>query len=168
MRPILEVEIFDLWWIDFKGPFLPSEKKEYSLVPVDYVFKWVKAIPNRTNNHQELLRFITRYIFSRYRYLRAIINDKGSHFNNAHFHALLKNYRVHHYVTTPYHPLMNGQVEVSNRGVKDILNKIIQPKGKDWAHKLPNALWAYRTTYKTPIGMSPFRLIFGKACQLLV
>ena len=61
---------------------------------------------------------------------------------------------------------MNGQVEVSNREVESILKKTIRPNGKDWAHKLLNALWAYRTTYKTPIGMSPFWLIFEKACHL--
>ena len=55
MRPILEVEIFDLWWIDFMGPFPPSGGKEYILKVVDYVFKWVEAIPTRTNTHQEVL-----------------------------------------------------------------------------------------------------------------
>ena len=99
---------------------------------------------------------------------RAIISDDGSHFNNAHFRALLKKYRVHHRITMPYHPQANGQVEVSNREDKTILKKIIRPNGKDWAHKLPDTLCAYRTTYKTPIGMSPFRLIFGKACYLPV
>ena len=116
----------------------------------------------------ELLRFITRCIFARYGCPRAIISDNGSHFNNSHFRALLKKYGVHHRITTPYHLQANGQVEVSNREVKTILKKIIRPDGKDWAHKLPNALWAYRTTYKTPIGMSPFQLIFGKACHLPV
>ena len=58
-------------------------------------------------------------------------------------------YGVHHRVTTPYHPQANGQVEVSNREVKNILKKIIRPDGKDWVHKLPDALWAYRMAYKT-------------------
>ena len=168
MRPILEVKIFDLWGIDFMGPFPPSDGKEYILVAVDYVSKWVEAIPTRTNDHREVLRFITRCIFARYGCPRAIISDGGSHFNNSHFRALLKKYRVHHRITTPYHPQANGQVEVSNREVKTILKKIIRPDGKDWAHKLPDALWAYRTPYKTPIGMSPFRLIYGKAYHLPV
>ena len=107
-------------------------------------------------------------IFIQYGCPRAIINDGGSNFNNAHFWAFFKKYGVHHRVTTPYHPHENRQVEVSNREVKNILKKIIRPYGKDWAHKLPDALWAYRTAYKIPIKMSPFRLIFEKACHLSV
>ena len=150
------------------GPFPPSDGKEYILVVVNYVSKWVEAIPTRTNTHREVLRFVMRNIFSRYVCPRAIISDGGSHFNNAHFRALLKRYGVHHRVTTPYHPQANGQVEVRNREVKNILKKIIRLDGKDWAHKLPDDLWAYRMAYKTPIGMSPFRLIFGKAYHLPV
>ena len=113
MRPILEVEIFDLWGIDFMGPFPSSDGKEYILVAVDYVSKWVTVIPTRTNTHREILKFVTRNIFSRYGCSRAIISDGGSHFNNAHFRC----------VTTPYHPEANRQVQVSNREVKNILMK---------------------------------------------
>ena len=123
------------------GPFPPSDGKVYILVVVDYVSKWVEVIPPRTNDHWEVLRIVTRCIFAR---------------------ALLKKYGVYHRIITPYQPQENGQVEVSNREVKSILKKIIRPDGKDWAHKLLDALWAYRTAYKTPVGMSPFRLIFGK------
>ena len=162
MQPILEVEIFDLWGIDFMGPFPPSGGKEYILVAVDYVSKWVETIPTRKNDHREVLIFVTRCIFARYGCPRAIVNDGGSHFNNAHFRALLKKYGVHHRVTILYHPQVNGQLEVSNREVKSILKKIIRLDGKDWAHKLPDALWAYRTAYKTPIGCLPSSLSSGK------
>ena len=168
MRPILEVEIFDLWGIDFMGPFPPSKWKKYILVAVDYVSKRVEAIPTRTNTHREVFRFITRNIFSRYGCSRPIISDGGSYFNNTHFCALLKKYGVHHRIATPYHPQANGQVEVSNREVKNILKKIIRSDKKDWAHMLLDALWAYRTTYKTPIRMSLFWLIFEKVCHLPV
>ena len=83
------------------GPFPPSDGKEYILVAVDYVSKWVKAILTRTNDHQEVLKFVKRCIFARYGCSRAIISNGGSHFNNAHFRALLKKYRVHHHVITP-------------------------------------------------------------------
>ena len=64
MRPILEVEIFDLWGIDFMRPFVPSYGKEKILAAVDYFSKWVEAIPTKTNNHQEVLRFITGCLFA--------------------------------------------------------------------------------------------------------
>ena len=113
-------------------------------------------------------KFIVINIFSRFVCPRAIISDGGSHFTKSHFRSLLKKYGVHHRVTTPYHPQENGQVEVSNREVKNILKKIIRTDGRDWAAKLADALWAYRTAFKTPVGISPFRLIYGKPFHLPV
>ncbi|XP_012854372.1 PREDICTED: uncharacterized protein LOC105973875 [Erythranthe guttata] len=62
----------------------------------------------------------------------------------------------------------NGQAEVTNREIKNILEKVVSPTRKDWSRKLDDALWAYCTAYKTPLGMTPFRLIYGKACHLPV
>ena len=81
---------------------------------------------------------------------------------------MLKKYGVTHRVATPFHPQTNGQAEIFNRKIKKILEKVVKPSQKDWAIRLDDALRARRTTYKAPIGMLPFRVVFGKACHLPV
>ncbi|CAM8965703.1 unnamed protein product [Rhodiola kirilowii] len=166
--PILVNDVFDIWGLDFMGPFPVSCGYTYILVAVDYVSKWVEAKATRCDDAKTVIEFLRTNLFCRYGVPKAIISDQGTHFCNRIMAATLKRYHVHHRTSTTYHPQSNGQAEISNREIKGILEKMVKPDRKDWSQRLDEALWAYRTAYKTPIGTSPFRLVYGKACHLPV
>ena len=108
LHGILKIKIFDVWGLDFMGPFSSLKGNKYILVGVDYVSKWVKALASPTNDARTVTRFLRKYIFSRFGTPRAIISDGGTHFCNHQFEGLLKKYGVTHKVTTPYHPQTSG------------------------------------------------------------
>ena len=168
LNPILVVDLFDVWGIDFMGPFLSSFGYIYILVGVDYVSKWVEAVPCRAADHRVVLKFLMENIFSKFGVPKVIISNGGSHFCNKPFENLLNKYGVKHKVATPYHPQTSGQVELANREIKTILMKVVNSNRKDWSLKLLDSLCAYRTTYKIILGMSPYCLVYGKACHLPV
>ncbi|KAJ9538954.1 hypothetical protein OSB04_031687 [Centaurea solstitialis] len=225
-------EVFDVWGIDFMGPFPDSRGNKYILVAVDYVSKWAEAKASPTNDAKVVVDFVKSLVY-RYGCPKAIISDRGTHFANyllektlrlrlvrgtgqdrtgqnclshvwrsmgqnrnslSHVWCdmgqdrnwdkscptllscpvqsclrtkrYLKRYGVHHRFSTAYHPQANGQAENTNRALKRILEKTVDNNPKIWSQKLEDALWAYRTAYKTPIGSTPYRMLYGKTCHL--
>nr|GEZ38745.1 reverse transcriptase domain-containing protein [Tanacetum cinerariifolium] len=118
--------------------------------------------------HEDLLEAIMVPILQRRSIPRAIISDRGTRFCNDQFTRVMIKYEVTHRLATAYHPQTSGQVEVSNHGLKRILERTVGENRTSWSDKLDDALWAFRTAYKTPIGCTPYKLVYGKSCHLLI
>jgi hypothetical protein len=125
-------------------------------------------IPTKSADHATSIKMLKEIIFPRFGVPRYLITDGGSHFVNGVLRKTLAKYRVDHRVGSPYHPQTSCQVELSNRELKLILEKTVSRSRSDWPSKINDALWAYRTDFKNPMGMSPYKMVYDKACHLLV
>nr|GEU62640.1 reverse transcriptase domain-containing protein [Tanacetum cinerariifolium] len=151
--------------IDFMGPFLKSYKFDYILVSVDYVSNWAEAQALPTNDARVVVTFLKK-LFCHFRMLEALIKDRGTHFCNKIMEKIMKRFGVNHRFSTSYHPQTSGQVKNTNRALKRIFEKTVKDNPAIWSRKLDDALWAFRTAYKTPIGTMPYKLTYGKNCHL--
>nr|GEU37482.1 reverse transcriptase domain-containing protein [Tanacetum cinerariifolium] len=149
----------------FMGPFPSSRVNRYILVAVDYLSKWVEAKALPTNDAHVVVKFL-KSLFARFGTPRANISDHGTHFCNDKFAKVMSKYGVTHHLDTAYHLQTSGQVEVSNRGLKRILERTVGENRASWSEKLEDALLAFRTAYKTPIECTPYKLVYGKSCHL--
>nr|GEY85192.1 reverse transcriptase domain-containing protein [Tanacetum cinerariifolium] len=138
---------------------------KYILVAVDYLSKWVEAKALPANDARFVVKFL-KSLFSRFGTPKAIIRDRGTHFCNNQFSRVMAKYEVTHRLSIAYHPQTSGHVEVTNRGLKRILEKTVGENRALWSDKLEDALWAFRTAFKTPVGCTPYHLVYGKACHL--
>lgn len=114
---ILVCSVFDVWGIDFMGPFPSSCNNVYIILAVDYLSKWVEAKATRNDDANTVVNLL-KGLFARKGVPKAIISDKGTHFCNKVFDALMRKYHVHHRTSTPYHPQTSGQAETSNKEKK--------------------------------------------------
>ena len=131
LQGILVVQIFYVMGMDFMGPFPSSFGNIYILLAVDYVSKWVEAIACPINDVTTVVGFIQRNILSRFGAPRTIISDERRHFANKVFAKLMSRYGIKHMMGLAYHPQSNGQVEISNREIKKILEKTVNASIKD-------------------------------------
>ncbi|GKA74128.1 reverse transcriptase domain-containing protein [Tanacetum coccineum] len=160
-------EIFDIWGIDFMGSFPSSRGNKYILVAIDYLSKWVEAKALPTNDARVIFKFL-KSLFARFGAPRAIISDRGTHICNDQFAKVMLKYGVTHRLSIAYHPQTSGQVEVSNRGLKRILERTVGENRASWSCLLvrkqtgDDALLGLSYSLQKNLWVTPYKICIGK------
>lgn len=138
--------------MDIIGPFSPpfSEGHYYILTATDYFSKWAETIVLRDIRHANIVHFILVHIIYRFRILEKSITDNGQPFVNNLVTKLLSKYSIKLDHSTHYYPQVNGLTEAFNKTLCKILKKTVIKRNRDWHERLRKALWAYRTSLRTP------------------
>ncbi|RVW86247.1 Pol polyprotein [Vitis vinifera] len=159
---------FSVWGIDIIGNISPksSSGHEFILVGIDYFTKWVEAASYARLTSAGVARFIISHIICRYGVPHELISDRGVHFR-AEVDALVRRYGIRHHRSSAYRPQMNGAVEAANRNIKRILRRMVETS-RGWSEKLPFTLWAYRTSFRTSKGATPYSLVYDMEAVLPV
>jgi transposase InsO family protein len=156
-----------MWGIDMIGMIEPKASigHRFILVAIDYFTKWVEAASYTNVTRQVVAKFIKKEIICHYGVPNKIITDNGSNLNNQTIRELCENFKIEHHNSSPYHPKMNGAVEVANKNIKRIIQKMVKTY-KDWHEMLPFALHGYRTAVRTSTGATSFSLVYGMEAVL--
>ena len=159
---------FLVWGIDIIWNISPKSTSghEFILVAIDYFTKWVEAVSYTRLTSAGVASFIKSHIICRYGVPHELILDRGVHFR-VEVDTLVQRYDIRHHRSSAYRPQTNGTVEAANKNIKRILRRMVETS-RDWSEKLPFALWAYRTSFRTSIGARPYSLVYGMEAVLLV
>src|SRR3954469_10697897 len=162
-----DIDIYEVWEISMIGPFENSEN-QYILIAVDHVSEWAEilAIPDR--DPLRVVRFIHKRILRRLGTPLLIISDFSMSYCKREISDLLAIYGSRHHVYSPHYSFSDGRDVEANHELKELLRMTVKRTGEDWLWKIYETLWAYKTSYMTPMGASPFRLVYGYSCYLPV
>ena len=136
-----------------------SSGHDFILIAIDYFTKWVDVASYTRLTFARVPSFIKSHIICHYEVLHELILDRGVYFR-AEVDTLLQKYGIRHHKSSAYRPHTNGAIEAANKNIKKILKKMVETS-QDWLKKLPFALWAYRTSFCTSIGATPYSLVYG-------
>ena len=154
---------FEMWGMDIVGPIHPPSSKghKFILAATDYFSKWAELTPLKEDKAENVEHFIRTQLIYRFGVPSRIMSDNGTPFKNKQVEKLCSKFKIDHHYSMAYNPAANGQEEAFNKTLCKLLKKVVSKNKHDWHEKLLEALWAYRTTTRTPTGTTPYSLVFG-------
>ncbi|XXG47788.1 hypothetical protein AAC387_Pa02g2368 [Persea americana] len=159
---------FEAWGMDIIGPISPPSSKGHRFIfaATDYFSKWSEAFAFSEMKTSSVLQFLRTNIICRFSIPKRSVHDNGPQFRDHRFYRFCDKYKIQSCPSTPYNPAANGLAEAFNKTLCKILKKMVSTHKRDWSDKLPEALWAYRTTVRGPTHSTPFSLVYG--CEAVV
>ncbi|KAA0062641.1 uncharacterized protein E5676_scaffold2044G00110 [Cucumis melo var. makuwa] len=138
-----------------------SARHSYILVATDYLSKWIEVIPLREAKKENVADFIRTHIIYYYGIPHWIVTDNGRKFSNITIDKLCEKFKFRQYKSSMYNAAANGLEKAFNKTLCNLLKKIVSKSKRNWQERIGEALWAYRTTHRTPTGVTPYLLIYG-------
>ncbi|MCO5570453.1 hypothetical protein L7F22_024175 [Adiantum nelumboides] len=165
--PIISFGPFEKWKIDAIGLLsMAQSRKQYIILGVDYMTRWAEAAATTRITAKEVAKFVFENICCKSGTPLEIISDKGPSFRGDLVGELMEQLGISRQHSSPYYPQCNGLVEKVNGMICRIITKQANNRPKDWDGHLNATLWAYRTSFKTNLGYTPYELVFGKEAIL--
>ncbi|KAI0494874.1 hypothetical protein KFK09_025020 [Dendrobium nobile] len=163
LHPTVSSWPFESWGTDVVGPIDPPSSKghRFILAATDYFSKWAEAIPLKEVKSEDVMRFFRDHVVYRFGVPRRIISDNGPSFRSTKIARFARRHNINWRYSSIYYPRANGLAEAFNKTLVQLIRKILVANKREWHDKLPEALWAYRTTYRTPTQCTPYALAFG-------
>ncbi|CAM8911187.1 unnamed protein product [Rhodiola kirilowii] len=163
LHPTVASWPFEAWGLDVVGPINPkaSNGHTYILAATDYFSKWAEAVTLREVKKENMVNFIKKHIIYRHGVPQRIVTDNGKPFFNKLMTSLCEKFKFKQYKSSMYNAPTNGLAEAFNKTLCNLLKKVVGKSKRDWHEKIGEALWAYRTTYRTPTQATPYALVYG-------
>jgi len=166
LHPMTSPWPFSMWAFDIVCPlgdaYAETKKKSFILTAIEYFTKWAEVEAFAEIKVSTVVKFVIHNIIARFGIPKAIVTDNGSQFISQEIKELCDRYGIQLHHSSPYYPQGNGQAEATNKTLIKILKKTCEShRHSDWPEKLVEALWAYRTSIRTPTGQTPYALTYG-------
>ncbi|XP_019155161.1 PREDICTED: uncharacterized protein LOC109152033 [Ipomoea nil] len=163
LHPTVASWPFDAWGLDVVGPITPksSAGHSYILAATDYFSKWAEAVALKEVKKENVADFIRVHIIYRFGIPWYILTDNGKPFDNKLMDKICKLFEFEQRNSSAYYAAANGLAGAFNKTLCILLKKVVSKSKRDWQERMEEALWAYRTTYRTPTQSTPYSLVYG-------